>query len=300
MEIGLALVSALLFALGSVLQQKAGLDEPTSGASPSLLLRMARRPVWLVGIASDAVGFVAQAAALGIGRLAVVQPVLVTSVVFALPLGVWISGQQARRRDVGAAAVVVMALIAFLAIANPSGGRSEAPLPDWLIVGIVCVAVCVPLTLLGHRGPHAAPGGDVGHSDRSSVRVDCSTDEGCRGRAARGPSARSRNLGSLCARRRRLRLDDAQPARAEHRRAGPHSRHQWCVGSGCKRHARANSVSRNASRQRIAGSRNDRRLDRRPPGHGGARPLRSAARSPHQPEHASLDGASVRAAAPVR
>ena len=153
MEIGLALVSALLFALGSVLQQKAGLDEPTSGASPSLLLRMARRPVWLAGIASDAVGFAAQAAALGIGRLAVVQPVLVTSVVFALPLGVWISGQQARRRDVGAAVVVMMALIAFLAIANPSGGRSEAPLPDWLIVGIVCVAVCVPLALLGRRGP---------------------------------------------------------------------------------------------------------------------------------------------------
>ncbi len=153
MEIGLALVSALLFALGSVLQQKAGLDAPTAGASSSLLLRMARRPVWLAGIASDAVGFVAQAAALGIGRLAVVQPLLVTSVVFALPLGVWISDQQARRRDAGAATLVVVALIAFLAIANPSGGRSEAPLPDWLIVALVCVVACVPLGLLGRRGP---------------------------------------------------------------------------------------------------------------------------------------------------
>jgi drug/metabolite transporter (DMT)-like permease len=154
-EIGLALVSAVLFALGSVLQQKAGLDSPSEGASSSLLLRMARRPVWLAGIASDGLGFVAQAAALGIGRLAVVQPLLVTSVVFALPFGVWLSGQHARRLDLGAAALVVVALIGFLTIANPSGGRSEAPPRDWLIAAILCTAVCVPLVLLGRRGPRS-------------------------------------------------------------------------------------------------------------------------------------------------
>jgi drug/metabolite transporter (DMT)-like permease len=152
-EVGLALVSALLFALGTVLQQKAGLDAPSAGASSSLLLRMARRPVWLAGIASDGLGFVAQAAALGIGRLAVVQPLLVASVVFALPLGVRLTGQQARRGDVAAAALVVIALAGFLTIANPSGGRKEAPLTDWLIVAIVATVVCAPLTLLGRRGP---------------------------------------------------------------------------------------------------------------------------------------------------
>jgi drug/metabolite transporter (DMT)-like permease len=154
-EIGLALVSALLFALGSVLQQKAGLDAPSSGASSSLLLRMARRPVWLAGIGSDALGFVAQAAALGIGRLAVVQPLLVTSVVFALPLGVWLSDQRVRSGDVGAAAVVVVALIGFVIIADPSGGRREAPLTGWLIAAIACAVVCVPLELLGRHGPNS-------------------------------------------------------------------------------------------------------------------------------------------------
>ena len=153
MEIGLAVVSAVLFALGSVLQQKAGLDAPSEGASSGLLLRMAKRPVWLAGIASDGLGFVAQAAALGIGRLAVVQPLLVTSIVFALPFGVWLSGQHARRTDIAAAALVVVALIGFLMIANPSSGRSEAPLSDWLIVAILCAAACVPLALLGRRGP---------------------------------------------------------------------------------------------------------------------------------------------------
>jgi drug/metabolite transporter (DMT)-like permease len=70
MEIALALVAALLFALGTVLQQKAGLDDPTDtdapGGTSGLLLQMARRPVWLAGIAADALGFAAQAVALTI------------------------------------------------------------------------------------------------------------------------------------------------------------------------------------------------------------------------------------------
>ncbi|MGP0050111.1 MAG: DMT family transporter [Solirubrobacteraceae bacterium] len=152
-EIVLALTSALLFALGSVLQQRAGAAAPSAGAASGLLLRMARRPVWLVGIASDSLGFVAQAAALGIGRLAVVQPLLVTSVVFALPLGVRLGGQRVGRGDVAAAALVVVALGGFLTIAGSSGGRTEAPLDDWLIVAVVCCAACTPLVLLGRRGP---------------------------------------------------------------------------------------------------------------------------------------------------
>jgi len=152
-EIVLALVAALLFALGTVLQQRAGLEAPDGGSSSSLLLRMARRPVWLAGIASDALGFVAQAAALGIGRLAVVQPLLVASVVFALPLGARLTGQRVRRADVGAAILVVGALAAFLTIADPSGGRDDAPLGEWLVAGGACIAVCVPLVLLGRRGP---------------------------------------------------------------------------------------------------------------------------------------------------
>lgn len=153
MEIALALVSALLFALGTVLQQKAGFDAPSPGTNSGLLLRMARRPVWIAGIACDALGFVAQAAALGVGRLAVVQPLLVASVVFALPLGVRLTGQRVHRTDVGAAVLVVLALVAFLTIASPAGGRREAPLGGWLVAAAVCGAVCAPLVLLARNGP---------------------------------------------------------------------------------------------------------------------------------------------------
>ena len=106
MDIVLALLAAMLFAFGTVLQQKAGLEAPQEGGSAGLLLRMVRRPVWLAGIV-----------------------------------------------DIGGAVLVVVALIAFLTIADPSGGRADAPLRDWLVAGAVCAAVCAPLVMLARRGP---------------------------------------------------------------------------------------------------------------------------------------------------
>jgi drug/metabolite transporter (DMT)-like permease len=152
MDIALALAAALLFAFGTVLQQRAGLEAPVEGSSSGLLVQMAKRPVWLLGILADAFGFIAQAAALGFGRLAVVQPLLVASVVFALPLGARLTGQKVKPVDIGAALLVTAALVAFLTFADPSGGRADAPLGDWLIAIGACLAVCVPLVIAGRSG----------------------------------------------------------------------------------------------------------------------------------------------------
>jgi drug/metabolite transporter (DMT)-like permease len=151
MEIVLALAAALMFALGSVLLQRAGLDEPEGGSSSGLLLRLARRPVWLGGIAADALGYVGQAAALAVGRMAVVQPLLATAMVFALPLGVKITGQRVRGPDVAAAVLVTGALIAFLVLADPSGGRDNAPLADWLVAAAVIAAIVAVLVIAAMR-----------------------------------------------------------------------------------------------------------------------------------------------------
>jgi drug/metabolite transporter (DMT)-like permease len=155
MDVVLALVAALCFALGTVLQQRAGMDEPKGGSDSGLLLRLARRPVWLAGVAVDALGFVGQAIALTIGRLAVVQPLLVSAVVFALPLGAKITGQRVRKIDIGAAILVTGALIAFLTVTNPSGGRDDAPIRAWVIAGGALAVVCTPLVLLARHAPPA-------------------------------------------------------------------------------------------------------------------------------------------------
>lgn len=159
MAVALALVAAVLFAFATVLQQKAGMQEGTGGSASGLLLRMARRPVWLGGVLADAFGYLAQAVALGVGRLAVVQPVLVSTVVFALPLGARFTGQRVRAVDVGAALVVTAGLVVFLIVADPSGGRDNAPAGEWLLAGGVIGILTVPLTLIARAlapAPRAA------------------------------------------------------------------------------------------------------------------------------------------------
>src|ERR687888_788454 len=100
MDVALALAAALLFALGTVLQQRvASTASDEEASSAGFLLRLARRPQWLAGIATDGGGFVCQAGALAAGRLVVVQPVLATTLVFALPIGAWMDRRRLRHRD---------------------------------------------------------------------------------------------------------------------------------------------------------------------------------------------------------
>ena len=130
--------------------------EPEEGAlGAGFLMRLARRPVWLAGMAADGIGFLAQAAALGIGRMVVVQPILATTVIFSLPLGARLSGQRISRRQMFAAAVTTAGLAAFLALGNPAGGRDDAPLAEWALVGGLALVACVPLVTAA-RGRSAA------------------------------------------------------------------------------------------------------------------------------------------------
>jgi drug/metabolite transporter (DMT)-like permease len=134
MAVGLALAAALLFALGSVLQRR------VEGEG---LLRLARQPAWLAGLAADAGGFAAQAAALAAGRLAVVQPLLTSSLVFALLLSAALEHRRLNAGELRAAAAVVGGLALFLTLAQPAGGGDDAAPLAWLITFAACGAVCV-------------------------------------------------------------------------------------------------------------------------------------------------------------
>jgi drug/metabolite transporter (DMT)-like permease len=147
-EVVLALAAALLFALGTVLQSQVASqasDEEARGAG--FLLQLARKPRWLAGIAADGLGFVAQAAALAVGRLVVVQPLLASAVVFALPLNAWLGHRRVSRRDLAAAFAVTVGLGAFLVLADPSGGEDNASAVEWIASFAVCGALAGGLTL---------------------------------------------------------------------------------------------------------------------------------------------------------
>jgi drug/metabolite transporter (DMT)-like permease len=150
MAVILAFGSAAVFALGTVLQQRVVMDAPEAKeARAGILFRLIQHPVWLAGIGAYGVAFGLQAAALGDGRLVVVQPILATTIVFALPLGVWLSAQRITRRDVIAAFVVTAGLALFLLLADPSGGKEDAPVGQWIVAGAVLIGIAAALVAAG-------------------------------------------------------------------------------------------------------------------------------------------------------
>ena len=96
--------------------------------------------------------FVFQALALHNGPMSVVQPLLITELIFGLVLRrVWI------HQDLAGAAwasvgVVCVTLAVFLAVGEPTGGRPVPAAAHWLSAGPVLGGAIVVLTLLGLRG----------------------------------------------------------------------------------------------------------------------------------------------------
>jgi drug/metabolite transporter (DMT)-like permease len=149
----LALVAAFLFAVAAALQQKGALNLPRiSLRHPSSLARLVGQTMWLAGTVALLTGYAFQAAALDRGRLAIIQPLLVTTVVFALPLGYFLTQQHVGRREVLGAAVIVLGLALFAIFGDPAGGRENAPGYQWAIAIAVLCLVCTVLLLFAGRG----------------------------------------------------------------------------------------------------------------------------------------------------
>jgi drug/metabolite transporter (DMT)-like permease len=149
MDIVLALAAALFFGVGTVLQERAAMEVPDEEAAKAgLLVRLAQQPVWLAGIVADALGFILQAIALAVGRIVVVQPLLATAVVFALPFGARLDKRRLTRNEILGAAAVVGGVGAFVVVANPTGGVDNPKLGVWIVAGAICLGASAALALL--------------------------------------------------------------------------------------------------------------------------------------------------------
>ncbi len=149
----LALVAAFFFALAATLQQKGalGMGEVSLG-SPSSLLQLAKQRWWLAGTLALLCGYAFQAVALANGRLAVIQPLLVTTIVFALPLGYFFTRQVINRREILGAAVVVLGLAIFTAVGDAADGNDNAPAREWALAVLVFGAAAAALFFMGNSG----------------------------------------------------------------------------------------------------------------------------------------------------
>jgi len=125
-------------------------------------------PRWLLGTAAAAGAFVLHSLALRWGQLAVVQPLLVSGLVLALPVAALLERRRLHLVHLGWSAAVVGGLALFLAAARPALGRPTAPTSTLgPAVGIV-LALAVGSYLSGlrrrrHRAALWALAGGLGY-----------------------------------------------------------------------------------------------------------------------------------------
>jgi drug/metabolite transporter (DMT)-like permease len=96
-------------------------------------------------------GYVFQALALAHGSLLLVQPLLVSSLLFVLPLGARFSNQHVRARDWYWALLLTAALTVFVLVGQPREGHYRAPVPAWSVALGTSVPVVILCVLAARR-----------------------------------------------------------------------------------------------------------------------------------------------------
>jgi drug/metabolite transporter (DMT)-like permease len=155
----LAIAASFCTATASVCQRLGARSDETAAFNVWLVFRLARRPVWLLGIASMILGFAFQLSALHYGALALVQPILALELLFVFGYLAVVGSRRVKvkRRDWLAVVAMSAGIGLFLRVASPSGGRPHAPGSSWWLAGLVTSAV-VLLALAMAFGPGNRPG----------------------------------------------------------------------------------------------------------------------------------------------
>ncbi len=137
----LAIGASFCTATSSVCQRLGAKDSQVAKFDARLAFRLARRPIWLAGIASMILGFGFQLTALHFGALALVQPILALELLFVFGYMAILDSRRLQRRDWLAAAAMSAGLGLFLFAASPSGGRTYAPAQLWWLAGLASLGV---------------------------------------------------------------------------------------------------------------------------------------------------------------
>jgi uncharacterized membrane protein len=154
--VALSLASAGSYGLATVLQHRVVANQPRSlSMRPGLLVRLLRRPMWLVGNLLDGAGYLFQFLALRKGSLALVEPLLVTSLAFAIPVAAWLDHRRVALAELGSAGVIAAGLALFLVVARPGAGHPRAPTAAWVLLTVTIAVACAVMVLCARGGSPA-------------------------------------------------------------------------------------------------------------------------------------------------
>jgi hypothetical protein len=160
-----ALAAALVLGISSVADQRSTkrVKSERSG-SPRILLELVRQPLWLTAIGANIVGFALQVVALDLGSIALVQPLLVCDLLFAVLISqylLWRSGKALPRRSVltifGGAGAAAAGVAGFLVSGRPSAGHGDVGFDVLIPLVIGLVVVIGGCLLVAASNPNLRP-----------------------------------------------------------------------------------------------------------------------------------------------
>jgi hypothetical protein len=127
LAVTLALMSAATFAISTSVQHQAAEKAPASAHSVVALLGyLVRRPLWLLGQLLATCAFALHASALHAGPIAVVQPIVVSGIVWAVPARAAISRRMPSVTELRAVLVTATGLAVFLVASDPTAGKDAS------------------------------------------------------------------------------------------------------------------------------------------------------------------------------
>jgi drug/metabolite transporter (DMT)-like permease len=160
-----AVGSALSFGLTGALQHTAAMRVAARPAlRPRLLLDLGRQRIWLLSLGANALGTVLQLLALATGPLVLVQPVLVSGLLFAVLIRSRLAHRRPPAYALVGASLCAAGLAVFLLLSRPTGGR------DWLsfaqalplaagLAAVLVVCLAIASRFPGERRAFALAGG---------------------------------------------------------------------------------------------------------------------------------------------
>lgn len=155
----LALCAAICIAIGDVLQHRSTKTVPAGDSGHlDLFVQLLKNPQWWLGSIVAAGGFAFQAAALDFGSVILVQTLIATSLLFALPLNARVAGTRIARSQFGWAVLLAASVAVIVAVGNPTEGLSRGSAGTWAWVAAVMGPILAVLALAARRtsGPVSA------------------------------------------------------------------------------------------------------------------------------------------------
>ncbi|MPY31631.1 hypothetical protein FNH09_10155 [Streptomyces adustus] len=149
-----AVAGALSNATGTAFQRKAASASTRSGLR--LLLELMHKPAWLIGIAGVTGAALFQALALLNGPLALVQPLFILELPFALLIGAHLMHRRLPGTGWRGVFCVVVGLGVALAAAAPHGAGNQAAVVRWVPALVLCSGAMGVAVVVTRPGRSAA------------------------------------------------------------------------------------------------------------------------------------------------